>query len=79
MEMDLDKSAMLLLLSLNRLKTAERLTVTVNKARNLLLVDKKGKLGNLNFSGVFCIFKFFPKAFFYLTPLCFKNIIHQHM
>ncbi|XP_047136277.1 synaptotagmin-1 [Hydra vulgaris] len=44
MEMDLDKTAMLLLLSLNRLKTAERLTVTVNKARNLLLVDKKGKL-----------------------------------
>lgn len=45
MEMDLDKTAMLLLLSVNYLKIAERLTVTVNKARNLLLVDRKGKLG----------------------------------
>ncbi|XP_057293761.1 synaptotagmin-6-like [Hydractinia symbiolongicarpus] len=44
MEMDLDKTAMLLLLSVNYLKIAERLTVTVNKARNLLLVDRKGKL-----------------------------------
>lgn len=44
MEMELDKTAMLLLLSVNYLKIAERLTVTVNKARNLLLVDKKGKL-----------------------------------
>jgi len=44
MEMNLDKTAMLLLLSVNFLKIAERLTVTVNKARNLLLVDRKGKL-----------------------------------
>jgi len=44
MEMELDRTAMLLLLSVNYLKIAERLTVTVNKARNLLLVDRKGKL-----------------------------------
>ena len=45
--MTLDKTAMLLSLSVNFLKIAERLTVTVNKARNLLLVDRKGKLGKL--------------------------------
>lgn len=45
LEMELDRTAMLLLLSVNYLRVAERLTVTVNKARNLLLVDRKGKLG----------------------------------
>lgn len=44
LEMELDRTAMLLLLSVNYLRIAERLTVTVNKARNLLLVDRKGKL-----------------------------------
>ncbi|XP_066919368.1 synaptotagmin-2-like isoform X1 [Clytia hemisphaerica] len=48
MEMELDRTAMLLLLSVNYLKIAERLTVTVNKARNLLLVDRKGKLDGMS-------------------------------
>ena len=36
---------MLLFLSLTYLKAAQRLTVTVNRARNLPLADRKGRLG----------------------------------
>ena len=45
--MDMDKTAMLLLMSVSYHKVAERLTVIINKARNLLPLDKKGKLGML--------------------------------
>ena len=40
-----DDNSMLVLLSLTYLKTAERLTVTINRARNLPLADRKGRLG----------------------------------
>ena len=40
-----DDNAMLILLSLTYLKAAERLTVAVNRARNLPLADRKGRLG----------------------------------
>lgn len=39
-----DDNSMLVLLSLTYLKTAERLTVTINRARNLPLADRKGRL-----------------------------------
>lgn len=55
-EMDLNKTEMLLLLSVRYLKIAERLTVCVKQARNLLLHDKKGKLGMLPWELKFPLF-----------------------
>ena len=49
-EMDLNKTEMLLLFNVRYSKIAERLTVCVKQARNLLLHDKKGKLGRINHS-----------------------------
>eukprot|EP00795_Rhopilema_esculentum_P014435 gene14435-5492_t len=39
-----DDNSMLILLSLTYLKAAEKLTVTINRARNLPLADRKGRL-----------------------------------
>eukprot|EP00794_Sanderia_malayensis_P003685 gene3685-4202_t len=39
-----DNNSMLILLSLTYLKEAERLTVSINRARNLPLADRKGRL-----------------------------------
>lgn len=41
-------NSMLLLLSLTYLRAAQRLAVTVNRARNLPLADRKGRLGKLS-------------------------------
>ena len=39
------ENSLLLLLSLTYLKAAQKLTVTINRARNLPLADRKGRLG----------------------------------
>ena len=48
-EIALDTASMLISISLNYLRVAERLSVTVNKARNLPLADRKGRLGKFKY------------------------------